>query len=102
MRRRSVVLAGAASAMLAAVPVRAQQPGRNYRVGLLPPLSGLGARPYVSALRAELARHGFVEGGNLNIDVQYQTGFGAVPAMAAARDLLALKPDVLLTLGTSL
>lgn len=102
MRRRSVVLAGAASAMLAAAPARAQLPGRSYRVGLLPPLSGLGARPYVAALREELAKHGFIEGRNLDIDVQHQTGFGAVPAMAAARDLLALKPDVLLTLGTSL
>jgi hypothetical protein len=30
MRRRTIVLGGAASAMLAAAPVRAQQPGRTY------------------------------------------------------------------------
>lgn len=102
MRRRTIVLGGAASAMLAAAGVRSQQPGRTYRVGFLPPLAGLGAQPYVTALREELAKHGFVAGRNLTIDVRYQAGFGAVPAMAAARELLALKPDVLLTLGTSL
>ena len=102
MRRRTVVLGGAAGAMLAATLLRAQQPGRQYRVGLLPPLSGLGARPYVSALREQLAKHGFVEGRNLSIDVRHQVSFGAVPAMAAASELLALKPDVLLTLGTPL
>jgi len=43
MRRRTVVLGAAASAMLAAAGARAQQPGHTYRVGVLLPRAALAA-----------------------------------------------------------
>lgn len=102
MRRRTVVLGGAASAMLAAVPVRAQQPGRTYKIGILMPASGLGAAAHISAAREQLASHGFVDGRNLSIEVRHPSAFGPSAGAAAARELLALKPDAILTLGTAL
>ena len=101
MRRRTVVLGGAASAMLAAVPVRAQQPRRTYRVGILSPLAGLAAGPYLTAFREQMAKHGLVEGRNLSIDVR-SPELGHVHGVAAAKELLALKPDALLPCGTAL
>ena len=101
MRRRTVVLGGAASAMLAAVPVRAQQPRRTYRVGILSPLAGLAAGPYLTAFREQMAKHGLVEGRNLSIDVR-SPDLGHVHGVAAAKELLAVKPDALFPCGTPL
>lgn len=102
MRRRTVVLGGAASAMLAAIPLRAQPSGKQYRVGMLIPVSGLAATPYTAAAREQLAKHGFVEGRNLHLDVRIPEAFGAREGIAKTRELIALKPDALLVLGTSL
>ncbi len=101
MRRRTVVLGGAAGALLAAVPVRAQQIGRTYRVGILSPLSGLAGGPYLAALREQLAKHGFVEGRNLTIDVRTPS-LGHASGVAAAQELVALNPDAIFPCGTAL
>lgn len=101
MRRRTIVFGGAASAMLAAVGVRAQERGRAYRIAMLMPPSGPAATPYIAAAREQLAKAGFVEGRNLVIDVRYPTGYGQGGATPAAREALALKPDAILAFGTA-
>lgn len=101
MRRRTILLGGAAGAVLAATGVRAQQPRRDHRIGVLLPIAGLAAAPHMSALREQLAKHGFVEGQNLSIDIQIPE-FGARPAAVAVRELIDRKPDAMLVLGTQL
>jgi putative ABC transport system substrate-binding protein len=102
VRRRTIVLGAAASAVLAATGARAQQPGRMYRVGVLTSVAGLAGAPYLSALREQLGKHGFVDGRNLGIDVRVPDSFGSQAAAAAARELIARKPDAILSMGTTL
>jgi len=102
MRRRTVVLGGAASAMLAVAGVRAQQLGRTYRIGVLTPVAGLAGAPYLSALREQLGKHGFIDGRNLGIDVRVMDSLGSRAAAAAAQELIARKPDAILAIGTTL
>lgn len=101
MRRRTVVWSGAASAMLTALPLRAQNSDRSFRIGVLMPVAGLAGAPYIAAAREQLAQRGFVQGRNLSIDIRIPD-FGSRAGTAAARELIALKPDALLVLGTPL
>lgn len=97
MHRRTILLGGAASAMLAAVPVRAQRPGRAYRVGVLLATGGQAAEGYLQALRERLSTHGFVDGRNLSL-----APFFSTQSLQDARDVVAQKPDAILSLGTYL
>jgi putative ABC transport system substrate-binding protein len=90
---------GAASAALAATRGLAQQPGRTYRIGVLIPMVREAGEKYLVVLRDQLAKHGFVEGRNLRIDVQF-VAYGTRPNIDAARELLALKPDAILACST--
>ena len=74
----------------------AQQPGRDYRIGVL--LSGPepAMRRYLDALRERLAEHGFVEGRNLRITLQVAAE-SQDQQIEAARTLLASAPDVFFT-----
>jgi putative ABC transport system substrate-binding protein len=64
MRRRDFVpLIGAAAAW--PLVVRAQEPGRNYRIGFITPIPR--ETPAVAAFFDELRRNGFIEGQNLTV-----------------------------------
>jgi putative ABC transport system substrate-binding protein len=78
----------------------AQQPGRNYRIGVL--LSGPEPhmRRYLDALRERLALHGFVEGRNLRI-TWVAAGDTQNEAFEGARTLLASAPDAFFTFGAA-
>lgn len=102
MRRRTIVLGAAAGAVLAAAGARAQQPGRKYRVGMLMLAGGEAGRSYVAAAYEQLAKHGFIKGRNVEIDVRVASGFGPGPALAAAREVVAAKPDAVISFGTAL
>jgi len=96
MRRRQFIagLGGVAAWPLA---VRAQQPDRMRRVGVLSS-QAIGSRTetvWLDTLRQGLDRLGWVEGRNLQIDVRYSEGrLGR--AQAIAKELVALRPDVIL------
>ena len=96
MKRRSLLFGGAATLGLAHLRAVAQRSGRVYRVGLLLPMGGLAAEPYVAAIRQRLAAHGFAEGGNLRMETRYG-GAGA-----EARELAALQLDAAFACTTSL
>lgn len=94
MKRRTFfsLLAGAA----AAAPLAAlAQSGRTRRVAWL----GLGRpdlqSPYVEALRGGLSELGWSEGGNLTLSLHWARGRNDMEA--AARELLASNPDVVVT-----
>jgi len=98
MKRRAIVLGGAATATLAATRGIAQQVTRRFRVGVISPLTGLGAGPYLSALRDQLAKHGFVEGQNLSIEARpWELSESAI---IAATEVAALKPDAIMAFTT--
>ena len=91
MRRREFVtfLGSAAAWPLAA---RAQEPGRTYSIGFIPPPAR--GSPVVVAFLDELRRNGFVEGQNL---IVIPGGFG-VPndqIESVAEALVAASPDVI-------
>ena len=104
MKRREFILAlGGAAAASASWPLaaRAQQGGRMRRVGvvIVPAENQPVARQYVSALRKGLAELGWIEGSNIRIDYRFGAG-NPDRAVAAAKDLVAISPDVIMVQGT--
>src|SRR5687768_9008086 len=84
-----------ATALLGAA--HAQTPDRTYRLGVL--ATGPTAIETMRLITfAELAKHGFVEGRNLVVDVRFgHAAFLRVGGMA--RQLVDAKPDVLIGIG---
>jgi putative tryptophan/tyrosine transport system substrate-binding protein len=86
------------------VPVAAQQAGKSYRLGYLtpfeiPPAANEDLRASYRAFEDTLAERGYVLGQNLSIE--YRTSEGHDDRLPGLVDeLLRLKVDVLLTLGT--
>jgi putative ABC transport system substrate-binding protein len=84
--------------------VEAQQAEKSYRIGYLtpfpvPPTEGNRFRPFYKLLEETLAERGYVLGQNLSIE--YRTSEGRderLPSLVG--ELLRLKVDVLLTVGT--
>ena len=95
MQRREFItlLGGAATWPLAA---SAQQADQVRRVGVLSNIaeSDLEAQSMVAALHEELRKLGWVNGRNLQIDHRWAAG-NAGRAAAFAKELVALKPDVI-------
>jgi len=93
-RRKIIALLG--GAILAGPPeVRAQEPGRTYRLGIL---QNFPRGPQSDALYDGLSRLGFVVGQNLQVDGQ---GYGPRPEQLAqhAAELVKAKVDVILASG---
>jgi putative ABC transport system substrate-binding protein len=101
LRRRNFItlLGGAAAWPLA---VRAQQGDRVRRIGVL--LGGDEndpvAKAIVSAFTQALADLGWIVDRNLRMDLR--PGFGDINRIrASARELVALQPDIIVTIGTT-
>jgi len=96
MRRREFItlLGGAAAAWPLAA--RAQHPEHVRRIGVLVGLSETdpGMKPRLAALRQELDTLGWVDGRNVRIDYRYAPG--GARANDFAKELVALKPEVIL------
>src|SRR3974390_3538888 len=101
MRRREFikVIAGSAAWPLA---VRAQQPERVRRIGVLMALSANDpeAQAYVAAFLQGLQELGWSVGRNVIVDIRWSTGNGA-DTRKYAMELVALAPDVILAIGSS-
>jgi putative ABC transport system substrate-binding protein len=97
--RRRFLLAVALA--LPSFAARAQPSGRTYRLAMLlpssPPAAG-DAKSASTLIPHGLALRGFVEGSNLVVERRYAEGrFDRLPGLA--RELVAGKPDVIVTLG---
>jgi putative ABC transport system substrate-binding protein len=85
-------------------PAEAQQAGKSYRIGYLtpfpvPPTAGNRFSANYKLFQETLAERGYVLGQNLSIE--YRTSEGRDERLPSLVDeLLRLKVDVLLTLGT--
>ncbi len=99
MRRRTVLAATAAAAVLA--PTFAQAQGRTRRVGVLMGYreNDTGATDYVGALMQGLNGLGWKPGANLQMDWRWAGGDPALFERHAA-ELTALGPDALVAQGT--
>jgi len=101
MKRRAFItlLGGAAAAWPLAA--RAQQPGSTRRVGILMPLTA--DDPYdqarLAAFLQGLQEAGWSVGRNLRIDTRWGGGIEGIRRSAV--ELVALSPDVILTIGTN-
>jgi putative tryptophan/tyrosine transport system substrate-binding protein len=103
MRRREFItlFGGAvASSLLHPLAARAQQPDHMRRIGVLaglaendPEISGR-----LAGFRQGLEKLGWVEGGNVRID--YRFAPGGTQARVLARELVSLRPDVILGQST--
>jgi len=96
MRRREFIsLLGGAAAVwpLAAI---AQQADQVRRIGVLSNIgeSDLEAQSMVTALHEELRKLGWIDGRNLRVDHRWAAG-NPERATAFAKELVALKPDVI-------
>src|SRR6202045_3333693 len=93
----ATLLGSAAAWPLAA---RGQQPGQVRRIGILMPYPKSDAeyQSYVRALRQELARLGWSEGGNVQFDERWSTGAMDL-VRADAANLVALNPDIIVVVG---
>jgi putative ABC transport system substrate-binding protein len=98
MNRRDAVLGLLALGAVAGPSrVRAQQPGRARRIGVLMGYdeNDPEARLRLAVFKEGVAASGWAEGRNLTIDVRW-TAAEVDRAAAFARELVALKPDVIL------
>jgi putative ABC transport system substrate-binding protein len=97
MRRRDfITLVGAVGTFPLAVPLAARAQNEPVRplIGLLSPLPAAAAERNFAPFRSALRDLGYVDGRNMTLALRY--GEGAADRMAAlARELIALKPDVI-------
>jgi putative ABC transport system substrate-binding protein len=98
-RRKFIAALGAAATWPLAA--RAQQPERTRRIGVLMGLleGDPGGQAEVDALQQGLRDHGWVEGHNIHIDYRWPGG-DIERARVFAKEMVALKPDVLVTRST--
>jgi putative ABC transport system substrate-binding protein len=99
LRREFIVGLGSAAAWPLAV--RAQRGDRVRRIGVLYPgaESGPDAQERLNAFRQALEKLGWVEGRNVRFDTRFAVS-NADQFQPLARELIALQPDVVLTIGS--
>jgi putative tryptophan/tyrosine transport system substrate-binding protein len=102
MRRREfIMLLGSAAAALP-VAAHAEQADRVRRIGVLMahPENDPEYKSYLSAFRQELAERGWREDRNIKIEFRWEALDDPETRERSATELLALKPDLLLTQNT--
>ena len=101
MRRRAFItlLGGAAVWPVAA---RAQPPDQVRRIGVLMGYaeSDREEQAFVAAFREELQKLGWAEGRNIRIDTRWAAALDAEAREQFAKELVALKPDLILSRNT--
>jgi len=103
MRRREFITLLCSAAVLWPFAVRAQQPDRIRRIGVLsggPATDDLDSQARWGALKQGLQQLGWVEGRNLQIDYRVSEG-DAERSRKFASELVALNLDVIVASGTT-
>jgi putative ABC transport system substrate-binding protein len=97
MRRRDFIKIVAGSAAASSLPARAQPSGRMRRIGVLMGIAqDAEGETRVTALREALREGGWTEGHNIIIEYRWAAG-SSERIDAAAAELVALRPDVILS-----
>jgi putative ABC transport system substrate-binding protein len=102
MRRREFIKLIASGATAWPLVVRAQQPERMRRIGVLMPFAPDDAefQTWVGAFLQGLAQSGWIIGQNIKIETRW-TKFDPEDTRKYAAELVALAPDVILANGNS-
>jgi putative ABC transport system substrate-binding protein len=102
MRRREFVTLLSGAVVAWPHVVRAQQPDRARRIGVL--MNGtateMAPQSYVAAFIQGLRQLGWTEGQNIRVDIRWNAGDAALARIYAAQ-LIGLTPDVILTASTT-
>jgi putative ABC transport system substrate-binding protein len=102
MMRRREFIAGLGSAAAWPLAARAQQGERVRRIGVLMPgdENDPRAKAFVSAFTQALAGLGWTDGRNARMELRYDGGdINRIPALA--QELVGLKPDIIVTIGSA-
>jgi putative ABC transport system substrate-binding protein len=102
MRRREFIKAAAGSVAVWPLAARAQQGDRVRRLAVLMSVeeSDPEAKAQLSGFTQALAQLGWTEGRNLQMEVRWGGSSDGDRARSLAKELVALKPDVILSQGT--
>jgi putative tryptophan/tyrosine transport system substrate-binding protein len=102
MRRRIFIAGLAATTAAWPVAVRAQEPERVRRIGVLVPLAtdDPEARTRLTTFQQALQGLGWTDGRNVHIDTRFAAG-NAADTRKYAAELAALAPDVILAVGSA-
>ena len=99
-RREFITMMGGAAAW--PVTVRAQQPERMRRVGVLMGFAETDpeAQAFFAAFREGLEQFGWAEGSNIRIDIRWAPPGDAQSILQFAKELVALRPELILSQNT--
>jgi putative ABC transport system substrate-binding protein len=102
MRRREFINLLGGTALAWPLDVRAQQPDRMRRIGVLMgyPESDPEAQTFVAAFRDGLRKYGWTEGRNVRMDTRWATPADADSMQRFAKELVASQPDFILSSTT--
>jgi len=102
VRRRDFLKVIAGSAAAWPLAVRAQQPERMRRIGVLMgyPENDLEGPAFFAAFREGLQKLGWIEGRNIRLDTRWASPADAEARQRFAKELVALQPDVILSAVT--
>src|SRR6266481_7901572 len=102
MKRREFIKAAAGSVAVWPLAARAQQGDRVRRLAVLMGVeeSDPEAKAQLAGFTQALAQLGWTEGSNLRMEVRWGGGSDVDRARSLAKELVALKPDVILSQGT--
>ncbi len=99
MKRREFITLLGGAAVAWPLAARAQQIGKNYRIGFLGNSTTTLEANLVGPFRDGLRDLGYIEGRNILIEYRWAEGkYERFPALIA--ELIALKVDVIVTAGT--
>ena len=93
---RLIGLVLALNLALAPLAAEAQQKGKVYRIGLL----SIATVTYIDAFRQGLRDLGYVEGRTIVIEYREAQSYERLPELA--KELVGLKPDIIVSAGGSL
>ena len=96
--RRKLLQTVCTGMLIAALPAFAQRSGRVWRIGYLSGGSSEADATWLAAFRTGMTELDWVEGRDYTIDARYANGVAKAMASLAA-DLLASKPNLVLTTG---
>lgn len=102
MRRRELIGALGGAMLAGRLAARAEEVERMRRIGVLMahPETDPEFREYAATFREGLRKHGWIEGRNISFDFRWGALDDAEVRSRSAKELIALKPDLILTQNT--